>query len=174
MAYQTLPKRLEDWASNKVPGLRAYLKRQGLREADKIVRDELVNRMDRVKDALDKAKRLRVDAGGLVGLDKLDRATRKIEKVRDTIKFDSRGYKGLFDPQEVAETELMHLLDFDQNLFTVVEALDQAAAGVAKLSDADLPAALLSFEDQVEAMANTLTERENYANQKLPAGVKKE
>lgn len=172
MAYQTLPKRLEEWASNKVPLLRTYLKREGMRDADKLIRDQLVVRLDQVKDALDKAKRLRVDAGGLVGLDKLDRATRKVEKVRDTIKFDSRGYSGLFDPKEVGEDALNHLLDFDQQLFTVVDALDGAAANLAKLSDNDLPAALLGFEDQVEGMAKTLGERENYSAVTLPASGK--
>jgi len=174
MAYQTLPKRLEDWASKKVPGLRPYLKREGLRDADKIVRDELVGRLDRVKSTLDKAKRLRVDGGSIVGLDRLDRAVHKVEKVRDTIRYDSRGYQGVFDPVEVAEDALLHLLDFDQKLFDVVEALDQAAAGLAKLSDADLPGALLDFEDKVEAIATTLTEREKYSAVTLPAGVKKE
>ena len=172
MAYQTLPKRLEEWASNKVPGLRTYLKREGLRDADKIVRDELAGRLDRVKATLDKAKRLRVDGGSIMGLDKLDRAVHKVEKVRDTIRFDSRGYQGIFDPVEVAEPQLMQLLDFDQKLFEVVEALDQAAGGIAKLSDADLPGAIIDFEDKVEAIVNTLADREKYSAVTLPAGAK--
>ena len=169
MAYQTLPKRMEEWAKEKVPGLDVYLKREGLRDADKIIRDELVARLERVKATVDKAKRLRVDAGSLQNLDKLDRATRKLDKVRDTIRFDSRGYQGIFDPQEVAEAELNHLLDFDQKLFGVVEALAQAAVNLAKLPDAELPPVLLDFEDQVEALNQTLGEREKYASQKLPA-----
>ncbi len=34
MAYTSLPKRLEKWAEKKVPGLRVYLRRENLRDAD--------------------------------------------------------------------------------------------------------------------------------------------
>lgn len=169
MAYETLPKRLEEWAQEKVPGLREYLKREGLRDSDKLIRDELAKRLDRVRGVVDRAKKERVDAGSLKNLDKLDRATRKIEKVRDTIRFDSRGYRGIFDPEEVAERELLALLDFDQKLFGVIEELDQEAQKLAKMSDPELVSALSSFEDRVEAMDRTLAEREKYASDNLPA-----
>jgi len=168
MALKSLPKRLEKWAGDRVPGLGDYLKRENLRDADKLIRDELAKRLDKVKAVLDKAKRKRVDAGSLKNLDLLDRATRKIEKVRDTIKFDSRGYRGIFDPEEVGETELMMLLDFDEKLFEVVENLDKEAGRVAGLSDVELPDTLSRFEDRVEAMYETLGRRENYAKEKLP------
>lgn len=169
MAYETLPKRLEEWAQEKVPGLREYLKREGLRDSDKLIRDELAKRLDRVRGVVDRAKKERVDAGSLKNLDKLDRATRKIEKVRDTIRFDSRGYRGIFDPEEVAERELLALLDFDRKLFGVIEELDQEAQKLAKMSDPELVSALSSFEDRVEAMDRTLAEREKYASDNLPA-----
>jgi hypothetical protein len=168
MAFKSLPKRLEKWAEERVPGLGTYLKRENLRDADKLIRDELAERLDQVKGVLDKAKQKRVDAGSLKNLDRLDRATRKIEKVRDTIKFDSRGYRGVFDPEEVGETELMMLLDFDEKLFDVIENLDVEAGRVAELSDVELLDRLSQFEDQVEAMDETLGRRENYAKDNLP------
>ena len=172
MAFQTLAKRIEEFAK-KVPGLGTYLQREGMRDADKLIRDELAKKLDQVKGTLDGAKRARVDAGSLKNLDKLDRATRKIEKVRDTIKFDSRGYRGLFDPEEVGEAQLLSLLDFDQKLFGVVDALAQSAAQAASLSDADLLPALLNFEKQVEDLDHTLADREQYSKQNLPAGAVK-
>lgn len=171
MAYDSLPKRLEKWSEKWVPGLRVYIKREGLRDADKLIRDELVKRMDAVKGVLDNAKKKRVDQGGLKNLDKLDRATRKIEKVRDTIRFDSRGYRGIFDPEEVTEKDLNALLDFDEKLFGVIEELESRAQSVAKLSDAELGPALSSFEDEVEAMNTTLGQREKYSKDKLPGSA---
>ncbi len=169
MAYQSLPKRLEKWAQERVPGLRTYLARENLRDSDKLIRDELAARLDKVKAVLDKAKQDRVDAGSLKNLDRLDRATRKVEKVRDTIKFDSRGYQGIFDPREVTEKDLHALLDFDGKLFDVVELLEAEAVKVAALSDPELASALSGFEDQVEAMHQTLGQREDYSKEKLPA-----
>ena len=172
MPYDSLPKRLEQWSEKWVPGLRVYLKREGLRDADKLIRDELAKRLDQVKAGLDNAKKARVDQGILKNLDKLDRATRKVEKVRDTIKFDSRGYRGLFDPEEVNENELMALLDFDQKLFGLVEQLGKSAGETASLPDAELLPALSAFENQVEAFAQTLTEREQYSINNLPPAPK--
>lgn len=171
MAYKSLPKLLEKWAEKWVPGLRTYLEREHLRDADKVIRDELAARLDKIKGILGKAKRERVDAGSLKNLDRLDRATRKIEKVRDTIRFDSRGYQGIFDPEEVTEQDLLGLLNFDEQLFGVVETLEQEAGRVAALSDTELLSALAGFEDKVESLASILDQREQYSIEKLPSRV---
>jgi hypothetical protein len=170
MAFKTLSKQLEKWAETKVPILRTYLKQENLRDADKLIRDELVKRLEAVKDRLEDAKAERVDNGSLLHLDKLDRACSKIDQVRESIRFAARGYRGLFDPQEVSEDDLVNLLNFDEQLFGVVEALDAEAQKVAALGDDALLASLRNFEKQVTAFDQTLGEREKYASDKLPAG----
>ncbi len=172
MSYTTIPKRLQDFASKWVPGLRVYLQREGMRDADKLIRDELVDRLDKVRKTLDKAKSRRVDQGSLKNLDKLDRATRKVEKVRDTIKFDSRGYRGIFDPEEVAENQLAALLEFDTRLFEYVDVLSGEADNVASMPDNELQDALYDFEEKVEDLHNTLGEREQYSTGSLPRAAK--
>jgi len=170
MAYKSLPKRLERWAERRVPLLRTYLKRENLRDADKLIRDELVKKMEQVKGVLEDAKAERVDQGSLTHLDRLDRATRKIDSVRESIRFAARGYRGIFDPEEVTEDDLMALLNFDEQLFEVIEALEQEAAKVAALSDDELLPALGGFEKQVREMDELLGQREQYSTEKLPAG----
>jgi hypothetical protein len=171
MAFTTLAKKLEMWAQERVPGLRGYLKKENLRDADKLIRDELVKRLEAVKQRLEDAKSERLDRGSLQNLDKLDRACSKIDQVRESIRFAARGYRGLFDPQEVAENDLVNLLNFDERLFDVVEALGAEAQKVATLGDEELPAALRNFEKQIAAFDQTLGEREKYASDKLPAGA---
>ncbi len=167
--FQTLLMGMKQFAEKWVPGLQEHLTREGLRDANKIIRDQLAERMNQVKAVLDKAKRDRVDAGSLKHLDRLDRATRKIEKVRDTIRFDSRGYRGLFDPDRENVDELMALLEFDKRLFSVIDALTQDAEKVAKLSDPELLSALGQFEDQVESMDQLLGQREKTNRVSTPA-----
>jgi hypothetical protein len=170
MAFTTLTKRLEMWAQEKVPILRTYLKQENLRDADKLIRDELVKRLEGVKQHLEDAKATRVDQGSLVNLDKLDRACSKIDQVRESIRFAARGYRGLFDPQEVAEADLINLLNFDDQLFATVAELDAAALKVAGLGDDALLAELRNFDQQIVAFDQTLGEREKYASDKLPGG----
>lgn len=168
MAFQSLPKRLEKWAERRVPGLRAYLKRENLRDADKLIRDELVKRLERVKDRIEEAKAERVDMGSLLHLDKLDRTASKIDSVRESIRFAARGYRGIFDPQEVVEDDLVRLLQFDEKLFDVVEDLDAEASRLAEMDDAELMPAIKKFEKQIKALSDTLEEREQYSSETLP------
>jgi predicted transcriptional regulator len=170
MAFKSLSKRLEVWAQERVPILRTYLKQENLRDADKLIRDELVKRLDRVKGELDRAKQERVERGSLLHLDKLDRVTSKVDAVSHQIRFAARGYRGLFDPEEVGEDDLVGLLNFDERLFGVVESLAAGAAKVAPLSDEELLPALRDLESQLTALDHTLDERQQYAAQKLPSG----
>ncbi len=169
MAYKSLPKRLEKWAETRVPGLRTYLARENLRDADKLIRDELVIRMEKVKDVLEEAKSERVDNGSLLHLDKLDRACSKLDSVRESIRFAARGYRGIFDVEEVTEDDLMNLLNFDERLFEVIEGLQIEAETVGSMNDDQLKSALRGFEKQVKALDDTLDERERYSTDKLPA-----
>ncbi len=158
--YRTLPKRLEAFAERWVPLLRTYLKREGMRDADKLIRDELAEKLDGVKKEIDGMKRDWTDAGQLAGLDLLDRATRRIEKLRDSIKFSSRGYAGIFDPEEVAEKELLALLDFDQKLFEQVESLAADAKELKKVDKAGIKAELKKLEGEISAFDELLDRRD--------------
>jgi len=170
MAFKSLAKRLEMWAQERVPLLRTYLKQENLRDADKLIRDELVRRLDRVKEALEGAKQERVDRGSLLHLDKLDRSTSKLDGLMHQVRFAARGYRGIFDPEEVGEEVLVGLLNFDEKLFATVEALAAEAKRVAGLSDEELAPALRALEGQLTALDQTLDERQQYATDKLPAG----
>lgn len=168
MAYKTWPKRLEEFSAKWVPGLRVYLRREQRRDFNKLVRDELALKLEEVKEVLDRSKKRRVDQGSLKHLDLLDRATRKVEKVRDTIKFNSRGYRGLFDIEEVAERELDALIAFDQGLFQTVADLKSAADQAGSLPDAELADALYEFEGRVDKMDASLSEREQFSTATFP------
>jgi hypothetical protein len=157
--YKTLPKRLEGFAERWVPLLRTYLKREGIRDSDKLIRDELARRLDELKKELDLMKRDWTDAGHLAGLDLLDRATRHIEKVRDSIRFASRGYSGIFDPGEVAEDELLALLDFDQKLFEQVDTLSEDVNKLKGTAKAGIKAELRKFEDRLKEFDKVLGDR---------------
>jgi hypothetical protein len=159
--YKTLPKRLEAFAERWVPLLRTYLDREGMRDSDKLIRDELAKRLDGVKKEIDGMKRDWTDAGQLAGLDLLDRATRRLEKVRDSVKFASRGYAGIFDPEEVAEDALVGLLDFDQKLFEHVEEFEKEVEGLKKADKAGIKAELRKFEDRITEFDNLLSERDS-------------
>ena len=162
MAYEGLLKRLQAFAEKHVPVLRTYLTKERLRDTDKVVRDQVVVRLEEIKGKLDDTKRARADAGKLKGLDQLDRVSQRLAKVRDSIKFAARGYRSVWDIEEVAEGDLQRLLDFDSRLFEHISLLDGKVSTLAAADDEGLPAALAELAAKVEEMDNSLGEREKY------------
>ena len=170
MAYEGLLKRLQAFSEKHVPGLRSYLTKERLRDTDKVVRDQVVVRLDAIKGKLDDAKRQRADAGKLKKLDQMDRVSQQMVKVRDSIKFAARGYRSVWDIKEVAEGELQRLLDFDSRLFEQIALLDEKIAALASADEEGLSAALDELAGKVKEMDESLGERERRTKTKKEVG----
>jgi hypothetical protein len=166
---KTYPKRLEDFAKAHVPLLRTYLQREETRDIDKLIRDELVKKMQGLVDALNGAKTKLVDAGKLVGLDLLDRSTHKMEKIRDTIKFSARGYTGVFDVEQMADEQLNKLIDFDQKLFAAIDDLGAALNDALARPAPELKSALSALDGKIAEFETTLDGRDAYARDRKVA-----
>jgi len=162
---KTYPKRLEDFAKRYVPLLRTYLQREETRDIDKVIRDELVKRMQGLIDQLNDAKQKLVDNKVLTGLDILDRASHKLEKIRDSIKFAARGYSGIFDLEVMGNDQLNRLLEYDQMLFDKVAILS-TALNEALSKSGDIKTALSGLDSQIKDFEATLDNRDNYARER--------
>ena len=163
---KTYPKRLLEFAQEHIPLLRTYLEREEKRDIDKLIRDELVKKLQELIDQLNQAKQKLVDSGRLAGLDLLDRTTHKLEKIRDSIRFASRGYRGVFDLEQMAEEELDRLIEFDQKLFGKISVLKEKLQQVLSRPQAELKSALGEFDREIEEFDSHLEERDKYALEK--------
>lgn len=158
-----IPKRLEDFAKKYVPLLRTYLQREETRDIDKLIRDELVKKMQGLIDQLAAVKTKMVDGGKLMGLDILDRSTHKLEKVRDSIKFAARGYSGIFDIEQMADDQLNRLVEFDQKLFAAIDELDAALKDTLGRNPAELKTAFAAFDQKIAEFESNLDQSDGFA-----------
>jgi hypothetical protein len=138
-----------------IPGVGHYLKRENARERDKIIREHIAERFDHLKDAVMKVMEQKAEAKSLEGLDKLDRLSRKLDKLRDTIKFTSHGYSGYFDRVKILDEELRALNNYDLDILHRVEEMDKRLKGIREvLGDDDKTkgeiAALSAFAEEME------------------------
>jgi chromosome segregation ATPase len=142
----------------KVPLLGDYLRRENARERDKIVREHIAQRIDHLKGVVMKQMEAMTDKKILTGLDKLDRLSRRLDKLRDTIKFTSHGYSGVFERVRILDTELERLMEYDLAILSKVEDMEKQISGIpADEARADKEiAALMSFTDDME---RTIEER---------------
>jgi chromosome segregation ATPase len=142
----------------KVPLLGDYLRRENARERDKIVREHIAQRIDHLKGVVMKQMEAMTEKKILTGLDKLDRLSRRLDKLRDTIKFTSHGYSGVFERVRILDTELERLMEYDLAILSKVEDMEKQISGIpAEEARADKEiAALMSFTDDME---RTIEER---------------
>ncbi len=154
---QGMAQKLEKFVED-IPLLGSYLRRENARERDKLIREHIAQRIDHLKAAVMKVMEAQTEKRVLTGLDKLDRLSRKLDKLRDTIKFASHGYSGVFERVRILDTELEKLMDYDLTILSKVEEMDKRLSNFptdeAKANDEI--AALASFADDLE---RTIEER---------------
>jgi hypothetical protein len=143
-----------------IPGYKGYKEKELEREADKIERLYLAERLDSCGQKLDDLKLELVNRGNLDMLGVIDVTIRKLRKVRDRVQFADYGYAGLFDTTKVGLEKLEELKTFDKQLETEAGGIDELANALA----ADSPSLRTDvglLDDRIEALDNRFDEREH-------------
>lgn len=143
-----------------IPGMKGYQDKEGFRDTDKAVRLAVAGKLGDVKKALEDAKRDLVDDKKIMDLEYIDRAHRKIQRIQETIRYDSYGYSGYFDPVKIREPELEQLYQFDMGLFDDVAKLLNLTQAVRGASD--IRAASKKLEEGIDGFEALLKKRRDF------------
>jgi hypothetical protein len=143
-----------------VPGYKGYKEKELGREADKIQRVYVAERLDPCLSKLDDLKLDLIKAANLDALGEIDVTMRKLRKVRDRVQFADYGYAGLFDATKVGAQKIDELKAFDQGLETEAGAISDLATALAADSPS-LRADIRLLDDRIEALDAHFSEREN-------------
>ena len=139
-----------------IPGYRGYRKKEDLRIADRLLREELANRfsealasLEGVRKALAKRKALELmeDAGELV-----TRASASIAR----LKHAEHGYTGISPDYRINEAELNRMYEWDLRLLELIEGLKTLATGLRNRAN-DAPESQLAAQ-----MSDALIALESY------------
>ncbi len=136
----------------KIPLLGSYPRLENARERDKIIREHIAQLIDHLKAAVMKEMEVMTEKKILTGLDKLDRLCRRLDKLRDTIKFASHGYSGVFERVRILDTELERLMNYDLMILSKVEDMDKQISAIPvdeSKTDKEI-SVLTSFADEME------------------------
>jgi hypothetical protein len=100
---------------------------------------------------------------GKIGLlDDLEQLTKKLDRARDTHRFDAYGFSGIFDPNSVTETELAALFDYDRKILAQVELADQTIAALGSgLTELAVKEALPGLRAAVGSLLEQILQRKN-------------
>ncbi|NPA31282.1 MAG: hypothetical protein GXO37_04715 [Chloroflexi bacterium] len=119
--------------AERVPGFAGYKARETRREADKLLRVTLAQRIMEQVQRLSEVQRALLRSGGLRWLDDVEAAVVRLQTLADQIRTASYGYAGVFDALKIDEPQLARLYAFDQQLFA---AVDRLAAAIDRLQAA--------------------------------------
>ncbi len=147
-------------AAERVPGYRGYKDKELRREADKLERRYLAERLEGARGALQKVQRDLSRQASLDLLGLIDNVARKLGTIRDRVEFADYGYAGLFDTTKVGEETLAELHRFDVELQERVQGVETLAAALS----ADSPSLRVDMdllEERIDAFAAYFAGREH-------------
>lgn len=142
----------------RIPGYGGYAERERRRDADKLQREHLAERLRALKTPLTEAMRELTAAGRLFETGPLERLLKKLDQLENRVRFASYGYAGFFDAVKVGEAELDALHRFDLSLVERVDALG-AKLRALNADSGELKSAAAEAERALDELNQTFDER---------------
>ncbi|OFV84361.1 MAG: hypothetical protein A2W26_02745 [Acidobacteria bacterium RBG_16_64_8] len=146
--------------AERLPLYKGYKKKELRREADKIQRLYVAERLDASGGKLDEIKLGLTNRGSLDLLGVIDNTIRKLRKVRDRVQFADYGYAGLFDTTKVGEAKLDDLYQFDIQMREQAKGIEELS-GALSADSPSLRADIDLLDGRIEALDAYFSEREH-------------
>ena len=147
-------------AAEHIPGYKGYKEKELRREADKLLREYVAERIEAARARLESVALAVTDRGELQLLAGVDRTGRKLRTIRDKYLFADYGYSGIFDTVKVGDEILDRLYRFDTQSQEDALRLEQLAATLSADSPS-LRSDLDLLDQRVTALDQSFNEREH-------------
>lgn len=129
--------------TSKIPGFGGYVERQQRRDADKLLRESIADRMEVQWRRISALQRDFISQGEITYVDDLEAAAIKLRTFIDRVRRAPRGYSGMFDAVNINESELTKFYQYDAAMLELVDEVARAVDNVeASIGSDGLPAAI--------------------------------
>ena len=143
-----------------IPGFGGYLEKESRRDADKLLREMIVNRYGEQLSRISNLQTQLVSSGGIEFVDDLQDAATRMQRFIDMVKTAAYGYSGFFDAVKVKEDALGKLYTFDNALLENVAKASAAIDNIeASVGGDGLPAAIRNLVALVTESNDTYERR---------------
>jgi len=147
---------------SKIPGYKGYKEKELRREADKLLRDHIANRLRTVKTQLDGLQVDLIGAGKIDLLDEAGSAATQIQTFIDRLRTASYGYAGLFDAVRIKEDDLDRVYEFDSALVSYADRIEGAIGRAREgLEGEDARSLILIVRDLAREANTTFDQRQD-------------
>lgn len=144
----------------KIPGYAGYRRREDIRNADILLRNQVADQIKQVRSQLEGVRDDMAAAGKYQGLQPIGNLIFLMQATEGKVRHAEGGYSGISANVRVEEPELDKLYEYDYNMLT---GLDQLAALIPAIATAADPAgfntACKAFGDGLKAFDATFAQR---------------
>ncbi len=142
-----------------VPGFRGYRQREDLRDADRMLRDQLAKKLGAQREEVEGARSLVTRSFRSKELELMGKVINQYKRTEGLVSHSAMGYSGISADIQFKQDELSRLYDYDAAMIDGLSSMQQAIEAVkASLTAEDNPAAranitqlkslIDNFEDQ--------------------------
>jgi hypothetical protein len=111
-----------------IPGLRGYRSKEDIRVSDELLRNQVADRLDKVKGNLDQVRKQMAAAGDFTNLTSVGSLISQVQALSGEVRHGAQGYAGFVAPIQVNEDKLNKLYEYDYAFVTTVFQLDEATS----------------------------------------------
>jgi len=151
---------------NYVPGFRGYRRREDLRDADRMLRMQLAQKLSVARRGLEECRGTLVQSYGSKEIETLGGLIFQFKKVEGVVTHAEMGYSGISADIQVKEEELDKLYEFDAGMLDHVAAI---TTSIDSLKNALMAADETSAHRDLMSIKARITDFEDKFNRRMRA-----
>ena len=122
-----------------IPGLRGYKTKEDLRVSDSLLRNQVADRLDRVKDNLQQLRKQMAASNDLTNITSVGSLMSQVQTLSGEVRHAAQGYSGWVAPIQITDDKLNKLYEYDYSFVSTVFQLDDATSPVRLTYDSTAP-----------------------------------
>ncbi len=152
---------IKDYLMKIIPGYGGYVEKETRREADKLLRMHLADRLEAEKKRTQDIRAKLVDDEIIFLLDDIDRVDLIFENLVDSLRYTSYGYAGFFDAVKVKEEALDRVYEFDMSMAQDIEVVKAKVDELTANYGGEIKELIAGLKDILKDFERKLDERKN-------------
>ena len=125
LLMMTRKKNIFDKIGSLIPGYRGYSERDGRRNTDKSLREEISKRMYEIEKQINALIEDAISEKNFNLMKRLEKYRKKINTLNSKIKYSPQGTTGFFSDEEIKENELLEVYKIDLNVFNIITQIEE-------------------------------------------------
>ena len=111
-----------------IPGLRGYRSKEDIRVSDELLRNQVADKLDHVKDNLQQLRKQVAANNDFTNLTGVGSLVAQVQTLSGEVRHAAQGYAGWVAPIRIDEDKLNKLYDYDYSFVSAVFQLDDATS----------------------------------------------